>query len=112
MKIKSDKEHFLSCNVAAFTYCNGCEVFSQLKIGKKVRLVREDENVHDHRAVAIFFGDTHIGYIPRQMNETLSMFLDLGYADIFEAKIQSVDPTAHPEQQVSIVIYLKRKETL
>ena len=110
MKIKSDKEHFLSCNVAAFTYCNGCEVFSQLKIGKKIRLVREDENVHDHKAVAIFFGDTHIGYIPRQQNETTSKFLDLGYADIFEAKIQSVDPTAHPEQQVSIVIYLKRKE--
>jgi hypothetical protein len=38
------------------------------------------------------------------------MFLDLGYSDIFEARIQSVDPTAHPEQQVSIVIYLKRRK--
>ena len=110
MKIKSDKEHFLSCNVAAFTYCSGCEVFDQLKIGKKVRLVREDENPHDHKAVAIFFGDTHIGYIPRQQNEAIAKFLDLGYGDIFEARIQSVDPTAHAEQQVSIVIYLKRKE--
>ena len=80
MKIKHDKEHFLSCNVAAFTYCEGVEVFSQLKVGKKVRLVREDENPHDHKAVAIFFGDAHIGYIPRQQNETISKFLDLGYA--------------------------------
>ena len=58
MRIKSDKEHFLSCNVAAFTYNQGCEVFSQLKVGKKIRLVREDENPYDHNAVAIFFGDT------------------------------------------------------
>ena len=70
MRIKSDKEHFLSCNVAAFTYNEGCEVFDKLKIGKEVQLVREDENVHDHKAVAIFFGKKHIGYIPRQQNET------------------------------------------
>ena len=110
MKIKHDKEHFLSCNVAAFTYCDGVEVFSQLMVGKKVRLVREDENPHDHNAVAVFFGDTHIGYIPRQQNETIAKLLDLGYADIFEARIQAIDPAAHPEKQVDIVIYIKRKE--
>ena len=110
MKIKHDKEHFLSCNVAAFTYCDGVEVFSQLKVGKEVRLVREDENPHDHNAVAVFCGDTHIGYIPRQQTETISNLLDRGYADIFEARIQAVDPTAHPEQHVDIVIYIKRKE--
>ena len=43
------------------------------------------------------------------MNETIAKFLDLGYEDIFEGRIQSVDPTAHPEEQVSVVIYLKRK---
>ena len=111
MRIKSDKEHFLNCNVAAFTYYQGCEVFDKLKVGKEVQLVREDENPHDHNAVAIFFGKTHIGYIPRRENDAIAKFLDLGYGDIFEARIQSVDPTAHPEEQVSIVIYLKRKET-
>lgn len=110
MKIKSDKEHFLSCYVAGFTYHNGCEIFDKIKIGKKVRLIREDENEYDHKAVAVFFGDKHIGYVPRQQNSKLTQFIDLGYEDIFEARIQSIDPTAHPEQQVSIVIYIKRKE--
>lgn len=110
MRIKTNKEHFLSCNVAAFTYHEGCEVFDKLKIGKKVTLVREDENPYDHNAVAIFFSEAHIGYIPRRKNETIAKFLDLGYADIFDARIQSVEPTAHPEEQVSIVIYVKRKE--
>ncbi len=109
MRIKTNKEHFLSCNVAAFTYHEGCEVFDKLKVGKRVTLVREDENPYDHNAVAIFFGETHIGYIPRRQNETIAKFLDLGYGDIFEARIQSVDSVAHPEEQVSVVIYLKRK---
>ena len=56
MRIKTNKEHFLSCNVAAFTYHEGCEVFDKLKVGKRVTLVREDENPYDHNAVAIFFG--------------------------------------------------------
>lgn len=110
MKILKEKEHLLSCNVAGFTYAHGCEVFDQLKIGKKLRLVREDENPHDHRAVAVFFADTHIGYIPRQHNEMLSKFLDMGWSSLFEARIQAVDPSAHPEEQVSLVLYLKRKE--
>lgn len=110
MKIKSNKEHFLSCNVAAFSYYQGCEVFEQLKIGKPVRLVREDENEFDKSAIAVFFGDTHIGYIPRTHNEMLAKFFDLGWRDLFEARIQSIDPTAHPEQQVKIIIFLKRKE--
>lgn len=110
MKIKSNKEHFLHCNVAAFTYCHGCEVFDQLKIGRKIRLVREDENEHDPKAVAVFFGDTHIGYVPKMQNEMLAKFIDMGWGDLFEGRIQSVDPTAHPEEQVNIIIYLKRKE--
>ncbi len=110
MRIKSNKEHFLSCNVAAFTYNQGCEVFDKLKVGKEVQLVREDENPYDHNAVAIFFGKTHIGYIPRRENDAIAKFLDLGYGDIFEARIQSVDSTAHPEEQVNIVVYLKRRE--
>lgn len=109
MTAKSDKELFLACNVAAFSYYKGEEVIGLLKAGKKIRLVREKENKYDKQAVAVFFGDTHIGYIPRQQNEALSKLLDMGYADIFETSINRVDTNVHPEQQVQIVIYLKRK---
>ena len=110
MKIKHDKEHFLSCNVAAFTYCDGVEVFSQLKVGKKVRLVREDENPHDHNAVAVFFGDTHIGYIPRQQNETIAKLLEMGWDKIFECRISKINPEAHYENQIRLTIKIVRNE--
>lgn len=112
MKIVSSKEHFLHCNVAGFTYHSGCEVFPHLSVGTVLQLVREDQNAYDPRAIAVFYGDTHLGYVPRTSNEQLAMFFDLGYADLFEARIQQLDPAAHPEEQVQMVVYLKRRPAL
>ena len=82
MKIKKQKELFLSCNVAGFAHYEGCIVFNELQIGTKLQLVREDENAYDHDAVAIFYGDTHIGYVPSSKNEQLATMLDLGHEKI------------------------------
>ena len=110
MKIKKQKELFLSCNVAGFAHYEGCVVFNELQIGTKLHLVREDENAYDHDAVAIFYGDTHIGYVPSSKNEKLATMLDLGHADLFEVYVQQLDSAAHPEQQVYIGIFVKAKE--
>jgi len=110
MKIKANKEHFINCNVAGFTYHEGCEVIGEMKVGDKVQLVREDENDYDHHAVAILYNDHHIGYVPRSENQQLAQFIDLGWGEMFEARIQSIDPTAHPEHQVGIIIYIMRKK--
>lgn len=107
---KPDKIPFLSCNVAAFSHYKGAEVFDLLKADKKIRLAREMDNKYDSNAVAVYFGDTHIGYIPKQLNADLAKLLDMGYADCFETRIESVDPQVHPEQQIQIKIYLKRKQ--
>lgn len=110
MKIKKQKELFLSCNVAAFSHYEGCTVFNELHIGSQLCLIREDENAYDHDAVAIFYGNTHIGYVPGSKNEQLASMLDLGHGDLFEVYVQRLDPTAHPEQQVHVGIFIKAKE--
>ena len=110
MKLKKTKELFLSCNVAGFSHYEGCTIFCELKIGTPLRLVREDENPYDHDAVAIFYGDTHIGYVPSSDNDKLAMMLDMGHADIFEVLIQQLDPTCHPEHQVHVGIFIKAQE--
>ena len=110
MKIKKQKELFVSCNVAGFTHYDGCVVFNELKIGTPLQLVREDENDYDLDAVSIFYGNTHIGYVPSSKNEQLASMLDLGHSDLFEVYVQSIDSTAHPEEQVHIGIFVKAKE--
>ena len=102
------KRHFLSFNIAGFTYHDGCEVFDQLKIGSPLRLIREEDNPHDSNAIAVFFGDTWLGYVPRLKNSDLALFMDMGYEDLFVARIQQLNPQAHPEQQVGAVVYVKK----
>ncbi len=114
-KIKSlhqleTKRHFLSFNIAGFSYHDGCEVFDQLKIGSPLRLIREEDNRYDPNAVAVFFGDTWLGYVPRQKNNELALLMDMGYDDIFVARIQQLNPQAHPEQQVSVVVFVKKSK--
>ena len=84
MKIKKTKELFLSCNVAGLSHYEGFIVSNQLKIGSRLQLVREDENAYDHDAVAIFFGDSHLGYVPSSNNNQLATMLDLGHGNLFE----------------------------
>ena len=100
--------HFLSCDIAGFTFHDGAIVMCDLAIGKKLRLVRESGNIHDPNAIAIWFGDSMLGYIPRSDNEYMAKLIDMGYADIFDARVQRVSPEERPEHQVGVIIYLNR----
>ncbi len=95
-------------NIAGFSHYDGCQVFSKLKIGTALRLVRDKENMHDADAVAIFYKNVKLGYIPASQNKMYADFLDMGYSYAFELLVQRCDPTAHPEQQITVALYLKK----
>lgn len=104
------KRHYLNTHIAGFTYWQGAEVFNKLSIGVVLRLERDLENKHDPYAVAIYFEDFKLGYIPRTENKEISKFLEMGYTDIFETRINRVSKENLPELQIGIVVHLKRKE--
>ena len=79
-------------------------------MGAKLELEREENNSHDHNAVAIYYKDMKLGFIPKRFNELISQFLDMGHNDVFEVRVCQIDEEAHPEQQVHINVYIKRKE--
>ena len=104
----SNRQYF-NCHIAGFTHWEGCLVINDLKPGTKLILERELHNPFDPRAVAIYYGDTKLGYIPKNQNEDISTFLDMGHTDLFEVRVQSLSPDKHPESQVRIVIFIKAK---
>lgn len=108
-KRESHHEHFIHFDVAGFTYYDGCMVIGELRPGMRLMLERDTDNTHDAQAIAIYFGDKKLGYVPSNMNATLAQLLDFGYGDIFEAYVQRVAADAHPEHQLSVIVYLKRK---
>jgi hypothetical protein len=99
------KRHLLHCKIAGFTYWDGPAAFPELKIGTVLRLVREDANKFDPYAVAIYYGEYKLGFVPKEHNHELSKFVELGH-DIFETRIQRISPDQQPEEQIQVVIYI------
>ncbi len=99
------KRHFLHCRLAGFTYYEGPEVFEQLKIGTRLSLQYEKDNKFDPYAVAVYFGEAKLGFIPREHNHEISKFLEMGY-HLFETQIQRISREENPENQIQIVVYL------
>lgn len=98
---------FMDFHIAGFAYCDGLEVIQELKPGTRLELVGEPDNPHDPDAVALYYRNKKLGYIPSAKNELFSTFLYFGHQDLFETYIQSVNLENHPERQFRAVVRVK-----
>jgi hypothetical protein len=104
-----ERRHFTNFDIAGFSYYDGPIAFSELKIGTELQLVPEFNNPYDPKAVIIQYKEYKLGYVPRGENDHISKLLEMGY-NPFEVRIQRIDPTAKPEQQIGLVVYLKKAD--
>lgn len=102
----------MECHLAGRMYHDANEVFDELKVGTPVYLCRDIENRYDEAAVAVYYyrGEEEflLGYIPREENQTLALFLEMGWSDLFQAFISQINPLAHYEQQIRLTIRVRR----
>ena len=103
------KVHLTNFHIAGFGYWEGCEAFEQLKIGTRLDLIREEDNPFDPYAVAIYYGEYKLGFIPRGENHDISKYLDMGLDDIYDVRITRLTPDVHPEQQVEVIVNIKNQ---
>lgn len=99
--------HYKNFSVAGFSYYEGVMVFNKLKIGTELELKAEPDNKYDPLAVAIYSGSHKLGYVPRSSNYSLAKLLEAGY-NLFETRVQYIDQTAMPEDQLGVVVFLKK----
>ena len=98
------KVHLDNFHIAGFGYWEGCEAFEHLKIGTQLELVREVDNAFDPYAVAIYYGEYKLGFIPRGSNHDISKYLDMGLGDIYDVRITRITENAAPENQVEVIV--------
>ena len=103
------KVHLDIFHIAAFTYNEGYEAFEYLKVGTELDLVREPGNPYDPYAVAIYYQEYKLGFIPRGSNREISKYLDMGLEDIYDVRIKRISPDEHPENQVEVIVYIKNQ---
>jgi hypothetical protein len=104
------KEHLAHFDIAGFTYYDGVLAFKKLEIGTKLTLKLEDDNKYDTRAVAIYYKEFKLGFVPRKENRIFYKLLKVGLCP-FEARVQRLDKKAIPEHQVGIIIHLVNQLT-
>ena len=90
--------------LAGFPYHAGPGVWSRLRPGDPLRLVREPENPHDRRAVAVYWRGCKLGYLPRVENAAVAQMLDrqLGLT----ATIERLDDSDNPWKRVRLSVAL------
>lgn len=100
---------FDSFHIAGFQRYDGAFIFNQLGVGTTLSLVPEFDNPYDPEAIALYFGNTMLGYVPRDRNEVLSQLLYYGHNDVFECCVLQVNPEENPWKQVRVGVYVTDK---
>ncbi len=86
--------------LAGFQYHRAAAIWPFLQVGEPLRLRREAGNPHDRNAVAVWFRNEHLGYIPRRENRTLAELMDRG--ERLEASIVRLLDERNPWRKIRI----------
>jgi hypothetical protein len=110
--MKAHQTFFMDCHLAGRKYYDADLVWDYLRVGQPLRLERDLQNPHDPYAVQVICNkdgeDYLIGFIPRSDNKQIAGFLEMGWTDLFDCRISSINPDTHPENQVRLTISIKR----
>ncbi len=93
-----------SSPLAGFRYYAGKQLWSEMKVGDTLQLVREPDNTHDPNAVRVEWQGHKLGYVPRADNAALARFMDRGSKA--EARITRLKKSRNPWQRMEFEVYL------
>jgi hypothetical protein len=87
-----------SSPLAGFRYAEASQVWSELRLGDALELVREPDNPYDRNAVRVDWRGRKLGYVPRAENAALAWAMDRG--ERLTARISRLQ--AHPNPRLRI----------
>ena len=90
--------------VAGFQHHRGVAIWPFLQEGEKLNLVRESINQYDPNAVAVYFRNDKLGYLPRRENATIAQMLDRG--ERLDARIVRLLDEENPWRRVRCQVSL------
>lgn len=93
-----------SSPLAGFRYYEGKQLWSEMKVGDPLQLIREPDNSYDPNAVRVEWQGHKLGYVPRADNQALARFMDRGSKA--EARITRLKKSRNPWQRIEFEVYL------
>jgi hypothetical protein len=94
-----------SSPLAGFQFYSGKGVWSEMKVGDPLTLVREPRNPYDPNAVRVEWRGEKLGYVPRADNADLARHLDRGTK--VEARISRLTEDRNPWQRIRFDVFVQ-----
>jgi hypothetical protein len=94
----------LESPLAGYQYHRAEGVWTFLRVGESLRLVREPGNPHDPNAIAVYFKNDRLGYVPRNENRALALMLDHG--ERIQAHVTRLTEDADPWRRIRFTVEL------
>ncbi len=91
--------------LAGYQYHRASGVWPFLRVGEAIKLRREPGNPHDPNAIAVWYKNEHLGYVPRRENKTLAQMMDRG--ERLEARIVRLLDDENPWRRIRFRVDLK-----
>lgn len=79
----------LDSRIAGFAHYQGKTCLKDMAVGDNLRFCREPENIHDQRAIVVYWNEIKIGYVPRSHNRALCQLMDA--SEIVSGEIKRVE---------------------
>ena len=89
--------------MAGFRYYNGPQLINKMEIGDTIKLVREPNNKYDNKAIALYFQNNKIGFIPQMDNQVICNMMDANMI-LLNAEISYVNPKKDSWEQLEIIV--------
>ena len=106
------KVYLLKSFVRGFKYYDGPGLLNEMKEGDMVELRREPNNAFDVDAIALYFNNFKIGFIPAESNTILSKLMDAEVVELL-GEIKHLQIDASTWENVAIAVYvLKESERM
>ena len=90
--------------LAGSQYYAANAVWTRIRVGDRLTLVREADNRHDRRAVRVEWQGQQLGYVPRAENRAVSHVLDAG--ERLEGRVLHLRDDPDPWRRVEFEVYL------
>ena len=94
-----------SSPLAGFRYAEAGQVWSELRLGDPLELVREPDNPHDRNAVRVDWRGRKLGYVPRTENEALAWAMDRG--ERVTARISRLQEHPNPRLRIEFEVLVE-----
>lgn len=88
--------------IAGYQFHQGMEAETYMNRGDELSLCREKDNPHDPWAVAIYFQEWKLGYLPQGLNKEVCRSLDRGRE--LKAFVLELNSYAAPWERVGIEV--------